>query len=77
MAGVPVIAAGHGAVPELVAEGLNGALFEPGNARSLAEAMRRVFEDGIDMQARVDDWPANPSLDDHVRELVRLYGAQA
>ena len=71
MAGVPVIAAGHGAVPELVAEGLNGALFEPGNARSLAEAMRRLLDDGIDMQARVDDWPANPSLDDHVRELVR------
>jgi glycosyltransferase involved in cell wall biosynthesis len=77
MAGVPVIAAGHGAVPELVAEGVNGALFEPGNARSLAEAMRRVLEDGIDMQAQVEDWPANPSLDDHVADLVRLYGAQA
>jgi hypothetical protein len=28
------------------------------------------------MQARVDRWPASPGLDDHVRTLVDLYGAQ-
>lgn len=76
MAGVPVIAARHGALPELIADGVNGVLFEPGNVRSLADAMLSVFEDGIEMQARVDRWPASPSLDDHVRTLVDLYGAQ-
>lgn len=41
-AGVPVIASDLGGLSEVVIEGKNGALFQPGNARSLAEAVDRV-----------------------------------
>ncbi|MDE2491988.1 MAG: glycosyltransferase family 4 protein [Elusimicrobia bacterium] len=35
--GCPVIGAASGSVPELVKDGVNGLLYEPGNARQLAE----------------------------------------
>jgi len=41
-AGVPVIAAAVGGIPEAVRDGENGLLFQPGNARDLAEKMHRV-----------------------------------
>jgi len=77
MAGVPVIAADHGALPEMVTHEVNGMLFEPGNARSLAAAMRAVLNDGIEMQARMDSWPGAPSLEEHTGTLLQLYGGHA
>src|SRR4029079_3860090 len=41
-AGVPVIAAGHGGMAEMVRHETDGLLFEPGNANALATALRRV-----------------------------------
>ncbi|MEU1850893.1 glycosyltransferase [Streptomyces sp. NPDC019990] len=41
-AGVPVVAAGHGAFAELVEEGVTGLLHRPGDAASLASRIRRV-----------------------------------
>ncbi|MCO4773078.1 MAG: glycosyltransferase [Deltaproteobacteria bacterium] len=72
-AGVPVIAADHGALPEHVQDGVNGALFRPGDADSLADAMRRVIELGIGMQASAEDWPEAPDLAKHVEGLLPLY----
>jgi len=77
MAGVPVIAADHGALPELVVNGVNGMLFEPGNARSLSAALLAVLNDGIEMQARMDSWPGAPSLEEHTGSLLQLYGGHA
>ncbi len=74
LAGIPVIAARHGALPEFVREGVNGALFDAGDVSSLAASMRAVLESGLDMQADMDSWPAAPSLDQHVSRLVELYG---
>ena len=37
--GVPVVASRVGGIPELVCEGVNGMLVEPGNARALADAL--------------------------------------
>ncbi|CAL9412209.1 glycosyltransferase [Streptomyces sp. enrichment culture] len=45
-AGVPAVAAGHGAFAELVEDGRTGLLHRPGDAASLAEALRRVTGDG-------------------------------
>ena len=72
-AGVPVIAANHGALPEFVKEGVNGALFEPGDAASLTDAMRRVIELGIGMQSEAESWPTTPDLADHIDGLLPLY----
>ncbi|MFE6281367.1 glycosyltransferase [Streptomyces sp. NPDC057877] len=41
-AGVPVVAAGHGAFVELVEEGVTGLLHRPGEAASLASRIRRI-----------------------------------
>lgn len=41
-AGVPVVAAGHGAFVELVEDGVTGLLHEPGVAASLASGIRRI-----------------------------------
>ncbi|MFD8080763.1 glycosyltransferase [Kitasatospora sp. NPDC059722] len=41
-AGVPVVAAGHGAFVELVEDGVTGLLHEPGDAVSLASGLRRI-----------------------------------
>jgi glycosyltransferase involved in cell wall biosynthesis len=73
LAGIPVVAADHGAVPEFVREGVNGALFVPGDAASLAAAMRRVMDHGLEMQARAESWPQPPELAAHVQSLLPLY----
>ncbi|WP_030686982.1 glycosyltransferase family 4 protein [Streptomyces globisporus] len=41
-AGVPAVAAGHGAFVELVDEGVTGLLHRPGEASSLADCLRRI-----------------------------------
>ncbi len=41
-AGVPAVAAGHGAFVELVEDGVTGLLHEPGDASSLASRIRRI-----------------------------------
>lgn|GEM_PF-1874199 len=71
--GVPVIAAAHGAALEHVVEGVNGALFTPGDPSSLADAMGRIIDQGIGMQAKSEGWPRVPDLAEHVRGLLPLY----
>ncbi|MEU3338564.1 glycosyltransferase [Streptomyces sp. NPDC002144] len=44
-AGVPVVAAGHGAFIELVEDGVTGLLHRPGESASLASCIRRVGTD--------------------------------
>ncbi|MDX3234673.1 glycosyltransferase family 4 protein [Streptomyces sp. ME03-5709C] len=44
-AGVPTVAAGHGAFVELVEDGVTGLLHQPGEAASLASSMRRITAD--------------------------------
>jgi len=76
-AGVPVIAANHGALPEQVAEGLNGALFRPGDASDLALAIERTVARARELRAGRAGWPSAPSLDDHIDALLPLYGRAA
>ena len=44
-AGVPTVAAGHGAFVELVEDGVTGLLHQPGDAASLASGIRRIAAD--------------------------------
>ncbi|GGQ78459.1 glycosyltransferase [Streptomyces pilosus] len=46
-AGVPAVAAGHGAFTELVEDGRTGLLHRPGDAASLADGLRRVTADRV------------------------------
>ncbi|MFG2516126.1 glycosyltransferase [Streptomyces sp. NPDC048584] len=45
-AGVPAVAAGHGAFTELVEDGRTGLLHRPGDAASLASCLRRITAEG-------------------------------
>jgi glycosyltransferase involved in cell wall biosynthesis len=49
--GTPVIAAAMGGVPELVQAGVNGELFESGNADELREKIRALWNDADRIQA--------------------------
>lgn len=44
-AGVPLVASRVGGLPELVSDGHNGFLVEPGNAAAIAEAVIRILQD--------------------------------
>jgi glycogen synthase len=43
--GRPIIGGRAGGIPDIVRDGVNGLLVEPGNARALADAIVRVFTD--------------------------------
>jgi len=43
--GVPVVCANVGGVPSMVEDGLEGLLFEKGNAKELAEALLKIWDD--------------------------------
>jgi glycosyltransferase involved in cell wall biosynthesis len=43
--GIPVVASRRGALPELIDDGVNGFLFEPGDPRDLARKVTRLWED--------------------------------
>jgi len=45
MAGVPVIAAARGGIPETVCHGHNGLLYEPSTHGALTECMRRLAQE--------------------------------
>ena len=44
-AGLPIVAANGGALPELVKNGGNGFLFEPGNSDSMAKCIIKILKD--------------------------------
>jgi glycosyltransferase involved in cell wall biosynthesis len=44
-AGVPVVGARIGGIPDLVADGRNGLLYEPTSAKALAAALQRLIDD--------------------------------
>ena len=44
-AGVPVVAAAHGGLPEMIRDGETGLLVQPGDPRALAEGLRSLAED--------------------------------
>jgi glycosyltransferase involved in cell wall biosynthesis len=47
--GTPVIASDHGAMKELIADGLNGLLFQPGRERDLVRRIEDVLHQKIDV----------------------------
>ena len=59
-AGTPAIVAGHGALPELVTDGWDGALFPPRDVVALAELFADV-EDGADLWRSGGPGPGRPT----------------
>jgi glycosyltransferase involved in cell wall biosynthesis len=70
--GVPVIAADHGALAERVIEGRNGALFAPGDAHSLAQALQRIVRGTSGRKT----WPRAADVESCVDALLPHYGGR-
>jgi glycosyltransferase involved in cell wall biosynthesis len=74
--GVPVVASRSGGVPEIVRDGQDGILVEPGKADLMAEAISRVLEDD-DLRRRFSMSAIEQaklfSLDVHVKRMVQLF----
>ncbi|MDT0304549.1 glycosyltransferase family 4 protein [Streptomonospora wellingtoniae] len=70
--GLPVIATRAGALPDQVADGVDGLLCEPGDAEDLAEALRRFYAPGTaeSLRAAVRPADAGPHWDVYVEELL-------
>jgi glycosyltransferase involved in cell wall biosynthesis len=73
---VPVVASNAGALPEIVAEGANGALFRAGSRRSLRNRLRDLLEDPARLRA-LTSFPQVKTMDAHAGELAALYRALA
>lgn len=48
-AGTPVIASNHGAMKELISDGFNGLLFEPGRERDLVRRIEDIMRERVDV----------------------------
>lgn len=79
--GTPAIASNLGSLPEIVDNGVNGLLFEPGNAEHLAEKMRCLLENpkktmemGKNARAKMEG-EYSPEL--HYQCLMKIYEALA
>jgi glycosyltransferase involved in cell wall biosynthesis len=74
-AGCPVIAPRIGGIPELVEEGRDGFLYEPGQPAALAAALRRLVAPGARVPLAVRP---PPTLDEHAAAVEAVYrGASA
>lgn len=76
-AGKPVIATRLGGIPELIDDGVDGLLYEPGNAQELANCMRTLSENpkmavemGRKARLKVEQ---NYSMDAYMDKLLKLY----
>lgn len=74
LAGVPVVVSGHGALAEAVQDGKTGLHFAPGDAASLAAALRRLRDDPT-LGERLATAAAGKVRDesDAARQLLGLY----
>jgi glycosyltransferase involved in cell wall biosynthesis/GT2 family glycosyltransferase len=73
MARTPVLASKLGGMAEFVRDGVDGLLFEPGNADDLAAVMRR-FSAEPELRARLArDFPRAKSIEDNAAELEFRY----
>ena len=72
-AGLPVIAARRGALPEIIEDGRNGLLFEPENAADLRRCLRRLLDEpGLLARLRPDRF-AWRDADAYAQDIERTY----
>lgn len=73
MCGVPVIGARIGGIADLVADGVNGLLVEPGSSEAFVAAFGRLLDDGaLFDRLRASHTPVK-SIDDDAREWEERY----
>jgi GT2 family glycosyltransferase len=76
-AGVPVVAARIGGIPEIVTDGVNGLLFEPGDAAALRRTLQRLVAESDVVETLRRGIPSVRTLEDDVTSMRRAYTAAA
>jgi GT2 family glycosyltransferase/glycosyltransferase involved in cell wall biosynthesis len=72
-AGVPVIASRIGGIPEVIADEVNGLLFDPGNLDDLTRQLRRVTQEHGLIDRLRSGIPSPRSIEDAARETRAIY----
>ncbi|PYR55304.1 MAG: glycosyl transferase family 1, partial [Acidobacteria bacterium] len=72
-AGVPVVASRLGGMAEMVRDGVNGLLFEPGSPDALATVLRRVIDEPALLAALRAGIRPVMTIDEDAAQLVALY----
>ncbi len=70
---VPVLASRLGGMRELVTDGHDGLLFEPGNPQDLARQLRRLLDEPTLLERLQPDGTSVRTEDDEMRELLAHY----
>ena len=73
LAGLPVVAAGHGGMAEFVKHEENGLHFEPGSAIALRAALQRLLDDTELLDRLARRLPRIKSIEENARELEACY----
>ena len=73
MAGVPVVAARTGGIPELVTDGVNGLLYDPSSPSELADALRALILVPERLAAMGGRVPGVKTIEDDARDWERRY----
>ena len=75
LAGLPVIAAAVGALPEVIVDDVNGLLVPPADEDALHDALARLARDRALLARLRPSDPAVTDIHDHVDELEQIYEA--
>src|SRR5262249_35036787 len=73
LASIPVVASRIGGIPELVADGQNGLLFDPGSAADLRRVINRLLTEPDLLDSLRAGIPDVRSIQDDVRMARELY----
>ena len=75
MYGTPVLGADIGGIPELIDAGVNGELFESGNADALTEKIRALWDDRtrLDAYTRACETTRFDTVEEYAEKLMPLY----
>jgi glycosyltransferase involved in cell wall biosynthesis len=73
MAGVPVVGARIGGIPELVSDGVSGVLYDPGSSAALSAALRSLIDDPARIARMAAHAPPVKTIEDDARDWERRY----
>jgi glycosyltransferase involved in cell wall biosynthesis len=74
--GTPVIGSNIGGIPELIQDGVNGLLFEPGNSDDLKKKINLFFDNfcsKVDNASLIEQAKKNHSSEEYYTKLMMLY----
>ena len=75
LAGVPVVASRIGGIPETVTDGVNGLLFNPGDAADLRRTLQRLVSSPALLETLRQGIPTVRTLEDDVTAMREAYAA--